>query len=79
MSKVMLDRQLQEKLNGVAFPVELCDESGKTLGHLLPTELYYKLVYAWAKAQVSDEELERAAQEPGGVTLEEFWKTLGVK
>jgi hypothetical protein len=76
MSKVILDPQLRAKLNGLHERLELCDEAGKSVGRFLPEDHYRQLVYTWANAQVTDEELQRAADEPGGNTLEDIWRRL---
>jgi hypothetical protein len=77
MSRVMLDAQLRSKLNGLDDQVEICDESGQTLGRFLPESLYRELLLAWAKADLPDEELQRRRQEPAGRTLAEIWEKLG--
>jgi hypothetical protein len=77
MDKVVLDDALRSKLNGFRTSVEVCDETGHTVGQFVPQELFLKLVYAWANAQVTDEELDRISQEPGGRSLAEIWKSLG--
>jgi hypothetical protein len=77
MTKVTIDNTLRSKLNGLDEQIELCDESGRTLGHFLPADTYARLIYDWVNAQVTDEELEQARQEPGGRPLEEIWKSLG--
>ncbi|HEV3448958.1 MAG TPA: hypothetical protein VG099_30255 [Gemmataceae bacterium] len=77
MSRITIDEVLRSKLNGLNAEIELCDEAGKTVGHFLPEETYKQLVYAWLNAQISDEELDRRDQEPGGSTLQEIWKRLG--
>ena len=77
MNRLVLDDTLRTKLNNLESELELCDESGRTVAHVVPTERYRQLIYAWANAQVTDEELQRASQEPGGRTLPEIWKTLG--
>lgn len=56
--------------------MELCDESGSSVGHFLSEQLYRRLLYDCANAQVSDEELERRRQQPGGRTLAEIWARL---
>ena len=76
MSKVILDQSLRAKLNGLNEQVELCDESGRTLGHFLPLKLYEKLVAANVKIPFSEEEIRRRRQEKGGSSLEEFWKRM---
>jgi hypothetical protein len=77
MTKLTLDPQLRAKLNGLNEQIEFCDENGQTIGHFVPTDFYMQLVYAWLNAKVTDEELEQAAQEPGGRPLAEIWKSLG--
>jgi len=79
MSKITLDEWLKAKLNGMNEHLEICDETGQTLGHFLPHDVYERLIYDWVNAQVSDEELEQARQEPGGRSLDEIWKSLGRK
>ena len=68
--------QLRAKLNGLNEEVEICDSSGVTVGYFLPEEQYLHLVYAWAKATMSIEELKRRAAEPGGMKLADFWKRM---
>jgi hypothetical protein len=77
MSKLILDEALREKLNGLESTVEVYTEADQPVGYFVPRDEYLKLFYAWANAQVTDEELERADQEPGGRTLAEIWKSLG--
>jgi hypothetical protein len=66
MDKITLDEWLLKKLGAVDSKVELCDESGQTLGYFLTPDCYRKMMVEWAKAQVSDDELERARRQEGG-------------
>jgi hypothetical protein len=75
VTKVVVDQRLFAKLRSVD-EVELCDESGRSLGHFLSEKLYRRLMCDWANAQITDEELERRRQAPGGRTLEEIWARL---
>src|SRR5260370_41975189 len=77
MSRVTLDSQLRSKLNGLDDQVEICDESGKTLGRFLPESLCRELLLAWSKADLPDDELQRRRQEPRGHTLGEVLEKLG--
>ena len=79
MSKIVLDQTLRSKLNGLNEPMEVCDESGTTLGHFLPSAQYQKLLYQVAEAACphTAKELEELQKETGGVTLKEIWKSLG--
>jgi hypothetical protein len=76
MQKVTLDASLRSKLNNLDREVELCDESGATVGYFLPATWHQQLLYAWAKAQFTDEELELARQQKGGRTLAEILADL---
>ncbi len=71
MHKLVLDKELRVKLNNLDADVEVYDEDGRRVGHFLPEDLYMELMYAWAKTQFTDEELEAARQEPGGYTTPE--------
>jgi hypothetical protein len=74
MGKVILDAELKAKLNGLHQELEFCDEEGKTLGHFVPAKAYRELLYTWAKAQFTDEEIEQARREvraEGGYTTAE--------
>ena len=79
MSKVTLDPQLRAKLNGLNEHVEVCDESGHTVGHFLPASLYEELFYKALAAESphSKEELKRRHHETGGRSLAEIWRSLG--
>lgn len=79
MTQVQIDDVLVEKLGGLDSAVELRNSQGITVGHYLPEAEYTRMLYASYKCNISDEELERRAAEPGGYTLEEIWKELGAK
>ena len=70
MEKVTLEGELRSRLAALAGEAELCDEQGRTLGYFVPAggppdDLERRMMYAWARTLVSDEELERASNEPG--------------
>ena len=75
MPKMIIDPALQAKFHNLD-EAELCDESGQPLGYFLSEEVYRRLLYDWANAQITDEELQRRLQEPGGRTLAEIWARL---
>lgn len=66
MSKVILDPELRDKLNGRNKPVGVCEPTVETVGHFVPEEMYLRLLYALVRDAVSKEELDAAAREPGG-------------
>lgn len=76
MTKVTVDETLRSRLNGLNEQVVLCDETGRTLGHFLPADVYRELLVAWSEDQISEEELDRRRREPRGRTLSEIWKSL---
>jgi hypothetical protein len=76
MTTVILDDALRQKLQGLKAEVELRDETGKVVGHVLPAEKYQSLLYAWAKNRLSDAELKRRREEPGGRSLAEILADL---
>ena len=75
MNKMILDDAIGAKLRGVD-KAELFDPSGRKVGRFLSEELFLRLVYDWANAQITDEELERRRQAPGGKTLGHIWAGL---
>jgi hypothetical protein len=60
MRKIVIDSYLRSILQGVNQPAELCDESGRVLGHFVPTGDLSQ--YEPRGPQVSDEELERRSK-----------------
>ncbi len=75
MVRIILDAPVGARFRGVR-EAELCDESGEILGRFLSEEAYRRRVYDRLNAQVTDEELERSFQQPGGRTLGEIWGRL---
>ncbi len=70
-----LDDDQLAKLTGVD-DARVYDSLGRPVGHFLSEELYRRLLYDWAHAQISEEELERRRQTPGGRTLSEILARL---
>ena len=64
-------RNAAAKLKGLNEELDFCDESGRVVGHYVPADIYLKLLYAQAKTEVTDEELEAARREPRGKTTAE--------
>jgi hypothetical protein len=77
MTRIVADLALRRQLNGLKSPVEVCDESGRTMGHYLPEADYKALLYSTIDLPLSQEEITRRRQERGGRTLSEIWKSLG--
>ena len=67
-------------MNGLNETLDICDESGETVGHFLPADVYRKMQYQVAEAQcphTKEELAEMRKQKGGGRTLAEFWKEMG--
>jgi hypothetical protein len=77
MNRIVLDDSTRERLRQVDEVVEVWDQSGHRLGHLVSDGLFRRLLYDWANAQISDAELQRRREQPGGKTLEDIWTRLG--
>src|SRR5262245_61043814 len=60
MDKIIIDQNLRSRLNGLDSSIEFCDESGKTLGHFLPEDVYREVMSAWGKVLFPDEEVAEA-------------------
>jgi hypothetical protein len=76
MTAIMIDEGLREKLQGVQHEVALCDQNGRTIGHFLSEAEYTKLLYERARNLFTDEELDKAEQEPDGKPLAEILARL---
>jgi hypothetical protein len=71
MGKLVLDESVRKALSELGGEVELCDETGRAVGYFLSPEAYERWLYALAKAEVSDVELEEAREDyrkHGGLT-----------
>jgi hypothetical protein len=77
MKRVILSSDVRSQLADLTTPLELCDESGGVLGYFLTCESYNDLLVSFARAVVSDEEVERRMREPGGCSLQDLWQRLG--
>ena len=75
MNRIAVDSVAASQLQGLILPVEIVDETGKTLGRFIPS----REVLERDQCPYTPEELEEMRNEPGGCTLEELWKSLGVK
>jgi hypothetical protein len=73
MTRLTLDAATCGKLGDVTACVELCDESGRTLGYFTPAD---RLDYAGVHPPIGDEELDQRQQETGGRSLREILRDL---
>jgi hypothetical protein len=73
MNRLMVDRPLTAQLAGLAQPVEVVDDTGRSLGHFLPTQA----AISSDDCPYSAEDLARMRSAEGGRPLAEIWKLLG--
>jgi len=75
MNQITVDSSLKSQFAGLHEPVEVVDESGRRLGHFVPT----------APSRQSDDcpysaqDLDRMRNERGGRPLAEIWRSLGAR
>ena len=62
MTRIILDDATTKKLLDLRQPLELCDASGKVMGHFTPTA--DRSEPAQVQPELSDAELRRREQEP---------------
>jgi hypothetical protein len=74
MDHAIIPDPLSTHIARFSGPTELRDQSGCVLGVFTPA-----IRRAPGEPEDTLEELEAAFNEPGGKTLEEIWKSLGVK
>jgi hypothetical protein len=78
--KVVIDPQVCDQLLRPDASLELCDETGRTLGQFfgcfVPSPEGLPWVYEWAKSAFSEEEIESAKQQTGGRTIHEILQRL---
>lgn len=77
MSRIILSDAFSNQLDRITLPVELCDQTGKALGHFVPSGLSWSDVLAGDGCPYTTEDLARMQNESGGRTLAEMWQSLG--
>jgi hypothetical protein len=77
MAKVIVDADLRSRLHNLESTLELCDESGLTVGYFVPSPDRLRWAYDWARTAFPEDELERSRQELGGRTIAEILQRLG--
>lgn len=76
MTKMLLDSSLRDKLNSFHEEVELCDETGKTVGHFLPAATYRDLLMGLSESVFDPQDVALGRTQKGGKTLLEIWQQL---
>ena len=78
MNSIQLEDSVVQRLMAAGDSVALYDSKGKLLGFFEAsgeTPMTPELL-AWAREQVSDEELDRRMQRPSGISTEELLKRV---
>ena len=76
MTRILVDDSLRSRLDNLDAGLVFCDETGRTLGYFVPAAESDADVYAWARSQFTDEEIESAWHESGGVSTDELLREL---
>jgi len=74
MTKITLDPTTLAKLSGIGHQVEVCDDSGRTLGYFVP--VVSPTAHGRMESPLSKEELDRRAMQRNGRTLAEIMADL---
>jgi len=77
MNKMVVDQTIRSKLQELGSTTQFCDESGHTLGYFIPASEHERLLYAWARGEFTDDEIERARRQEGGFSLKDILAELG--
>jgi hypothetical protein len=77
MTRLIVPSSLRTQLQGLDSELELCDESGRTLGYFVPSALDERALYDRIRSEFTDEEIEAARRQPGGRTTAEVLECLG--
>jgi hypothetical protein len=77
MKQIVVNHEIRSKLATLESAAELCDDSGKVLGLVVPLNSTNGSCLARNEPQWTQDEIQRRRQEPGGRTLAEIWRRLG--
>jgi hypothetical protein len=72
------DPQLLARLIESGQPVEFRNDAGKNLGRVVHEWGPDEPICPW-DPELTEEEIQRQNQEPGAMTLAEFWRQIGAK
>jgi hypothetical protein len=76
MERVVVEPQMRAQLQDGKRSLELCDDTGQTMGFFLPAAEFLHWQYEWARRNYSSDELDRREQESGGRTTAEVLARL---
>jgi hypothetical protein len=67
---------MRDALGNLDEPLELYSPEGELLGLFMPAIPHDEAQYAWARAQFTEEEVERARAQTGDITTAELLRRL---
>lgn len=76
MVNVTVDEKAAAALAAAEQQVEVRDQAGHRIGYFLPPALHQRLLYDWARSQVTETVIQSARAEEGGITLADVWARL---
>jgi hypothetical protein len=76
MNHVIASGALLDELGELTEPVALCGDDGQPLGFVVPSANRQRNLYDWAKQEFTDEEIQKARAETGGMTTAEILRGL---
>jgi len=79
VATMTLTEPVRRTLVELGEQAELKGTDGETFGYFVSPEAYQRMSYALAKSLVSEEELQTARNQPGGLTTDELRTRLGLK
>jgi len=77
MVRVTIDQAFCSQLGNFQSPLELCDETGRIVGHFIPVQ--DRSVYEGVDSPASDDELDRRSRDESGRRLAEILRDLDAK
>lgn len=81
MGNIIIDSTFESQVSGVTQLTELKNSDGQSIGAFVPASQLQSIIYKIAGAQCpySPEEIKQSRFQTGGMTLAEFWKSVGRK
>ena len=76
MTKLVVDESFRVRLEDCGEFAQFCDEKGNVLGYFLPAEIFERVLYEGVEPPISDEEVRRRVEAPGGRSLAQILADL---
>jgi hypothetical protein len=79
MKSIVLNSSQQSVFAGANRELRVYDESGKLLGYLVSLEVYTRFSAPTGAIPFTKDEVDAFRKSGGGTSLNELWKTMGVR